>query len=68
MARPVRAPKAGRGALDAVDVVQRLARVLREENWHRTRAARRLGMDRSTLWRKIREYGLRPEDQPGGRT
>jgi DNA-binding NtrC family response regulator len=45
-----------------------LARVLREENWHRTRAARRLGMDRSTLWRKIREYGLRPEDQPGGRT
>ena len=45
-----------------------LARVLREANWHRTRAARQLGMDRSTLWRKIREYGLRPEGQAGGRT
>ena len=30
--------------------------------WNRTRAARRLGIDRSTLWRKIREYGLEPED------
>jgi DNA-binding NtrC family response regulator len=39
-----------------------LARALRGTGWHRTRAARRLGMDRSTLWRKIREYGLRPEE------
>jgi PAS domain S-box-containing protein len=30
--------------------------------WNRTRAARRLGIDRTTLWRKIKEYGLQPED------
>jgi transcriptional regulator of acetoin/glycerol metabolism len=29
--------------------------------WNRTRAARRLGIDRTTLWRKIREYGLEPD-------
>ncbi len=39
-----------------------LARALRATGWHRTRAARQLGMDRSTLWRKIREYGLTPTD------
>ena len=37
-----------------------LVRALRATGWHRTRAARQLGMDRTTLWRKIREYGLRP--------
>jgi len=30
--------------------------------WNRSKAARRLGIDRTTLWRKIREYGLEPED------
>jgi PAS domain S-box-containing protein len=39
-----------------------LARVLRESGWHRSRAARRLGIDRSTLWRKVREYGLQPDN------
>jgi len=28
--------------------------------WHRARTARSLGVDRTTLWRKIREYGLAP--------
>jgi two-component system response regulator HydG len=37
-----------------------LAAALRETGWNRTRAAQRLGIDRSTLWRKIREYGLAP--------
>ena len=31
--------------------------------WNRSRAARRLGIDRTTLWRKIKEYGLEPEDR-----
>ncbi len=37
-----------------------IAAALARTGWHRTRAARQLGIDRTTLWRKIREYGLRP--------
>jgi len=36
----------------------RIARALAETRYNRTRAARRLGMSRTTLWRKMREYGL----------
>ncbi len=39
-----------------------LARALQAAGWNRSRAARRLGIDRTTLWRKIREYGLEPTD------
>ena len=39
-----------------------IAEALAGTGWNRTRAARRLGIDRSTLWRKIREYGLEPSD------
>jgi DNA-binding NtrC family response regulator len=39
-----------------------LAEALERAGWNRTRAARRLGIDRSTLWRKIREYDLKPTD------
>jgi len=39
-----------------------IAAALDAAGWNRSRAARRLGIDRSTLWRKIREYGLKPED------
>jgi len=42
---------------------QVLAEALASAGWNRSRAARRLGIDRSTLWRKIREYGLEPEDE-----
>ncbi len=30
--------------------------------WNRTRTARRLGIDRTTLWRKIKLYGLEPPE------
>ncbi len=39
-----------------------LAAALERAGWNRSRAARRLGIDRTTLWRKIREYGLTPGD------
>jgi transcriptional regulator of acetoin/glycerol metabolism len=41
-----------------------IAAALVRSGWNRTRAARQLGIDRSTLWRKIREHGLRPDDEP----
>jgi transcriptional regulator of acetoin/glycerol metabolism len=31
---------------------------LNEHNWHRIQTARALGMDRTTLWRKMKKYGL----------
>ncbi len=39
-----------------------LSDALQRAGWNRSRAARRLGIDRTTLWRKIREYGLVPDD------
>jgi DNA-binding NtrC family response regulator len=38
--------------------LQQIARVLREEGGHVERAAHRLGIPRSTLYQKIRKYGL----------
>ena len=43
-----------------------LAAALEAAGWNRTRAARRLGIDRTTLWRKIREYDLEPDDGGSG--
>jgi len=40
-----------------------LAEALRTAGWNRSRAARQLGIDRTTLWRKIREYGLKPPEE-----
>jgi two-component system response regulator AtoC len=39
---------------------QYIAAVLQETGWHRLKAAAILGIDRRTLYRKIRTYGLRP--------
>jgi PAS domain S-box-containing protein len=32
--------------------------MLRQHNWHRSKTAKALGMDRTTLWRKIKKYGI----------
>ncbi len=36
----------------------RILRVLEETHWRRSEAAQALGMDRSTLWRKMKFFGL----------
>jgi transcriptional regulator with PAS, ATPase and Fis domain len=33
---------------------------LKKHAWHRSRAARELGIDRTTLWRKMKKYNLLP--------
>jgi two-component system response regulator HydG len=39
-----------------------IAAALAASGWNRSRAARRLGIDRTTLWRKIKEHGLTPAE------
>lgn len=34
--------------------------MLRRYNWHKTKTARALGMDRTTLWRKMKTLNIRP--------
>jgi DNA-binding NtrC family response regulator len=41
-----------------------IAAALARTGWNRSRAARHLGIDRTTLWRKIREYDLKPAEEP----
>ena len=59
-------PGAGRGLTGAPphSPAERelIAAALARTGWHRARAARLLGIDRTTLWRKVREYGLRPDE------
>jgi transcriptional regulator of acetoin/glycerol metabolism len=43
-----------------------IAAVLRDTHWHRMHAAHILGIDRRTLYRKIRAYGLQPTTSPAG--
>lgn len=40
---------------------QHIQRVLKETAWKRTEAARILGINRTTLYNKIKEYGINPE-------
>lgn len=64
--------RAAAGRADALRVAPKhsptekelIAAALGRAGWNRSRAARQLGIDRTTLWRKIREYGLRPAEEP----
>jgi PAS domain S-box-containing protein len=42
------------------DERERIFAALEKAHFHRTHAAELLGMDRSTLWRKMRKHGIRP--------
>ena len=33
---------------------------LEKHRWHRQKAAQALGMDRTTLWRKMKKYDISP--------
>ena len=46
--------------LDVSDEKERqiLISMLQHHNWHRSKTAKALGMDRTTLWRKIKKYGI----------
>jgi transcriptional regulator of acetoin/glycerol metabolism len=35
-----------------------IVRILQRTNWHQSKAAQILGIDRKTLYRKIKEYNL----------
>ncbi len=39
-----------------------IAAALAANGWNRSRAARKLGIDRTTLWRKIKDHGLTPTE------
>ena len=37
---------------------EKLISMLQHYDWHRSKTAKALGMDRTTLWRKIKKYGI----------
>ena len=39
---------------------ERIIEVLKENRWHRQKAAQALGMDRTTLWRKMKKHDISP--------
>ncbi len=39
---------------------KKILKSLKRHGWHRTKAAAHLNMDRSTLWRKMKRYGISP--------
>jgi PAS domain S-box-containing protein len=49
---------AGQGFVPENTERDKLLATLRQYNWHRSQSARALGMDRTTLWRKMKKYGL----------
>ncbi|MFH0825728.1 MAG: sigma 54-interacting transcriptional regulator [Pseudomonadota bacterium] len=60
-APPVLAAKTA-GSQERLDQVERemIIKELEAANWKKSAAARRLGMSRATLWRKMEKYGIEP--------
>ena len=56
--RPLDRPRIGEPCGAPPAEVDEIQQALRETKYNRTLAANRLGMSRTTLWRKMREYGL----------
>ena len=50
----------------AADEKEHLLRALESSRWNRGLAAARLGMDRTTLWRKMRRWGIVVPSSPVG--
>ena len=57
---PLTKPDAAGAGPTSLTVIEKehIAKVLRRHGGNRTAAAKALGIDRKTLWRKMREYGL----------
>ncbi|MBI2987738.1 MAG: sigma-54-dependent Fis family transcriptional regulator [Deltaproteobacteria bacterium] len=61
-------PSEGEAEPDSSDSLKEMERrhilrVLNEYHWNITRSAQILGIDRVTLYNKIKKYGLRPDDE-----
>ncbi|MCB2230372.1 sigma 54-interacting transcriptional regulator [bacterium] len=57
-------PEADDPLADAVDERARIREALAATNGNRSQAAQRLGIDRTTLWRKMKRYGIDPDRLP----
>ena len=59
--KPEAAPGGARGRTLADVEKAHILATLHEHGWNQARAAEELGISRSTLWRKLREYGVQPD-------
>jgi transcriptional regulator of acetoin/glycerol metabolism len=59
-------PHTSRTPILAADDKEHLLRALESSRWNSSRAAARLGMDRTTLWRKMRRWGIVVPSSPVG--
>ncbi len=63
-ARPQEPPPCIEPRLESLESVEKrlIQKVLDETGWQKTRSADILGINRTTLWQKIKRYGLEPAD------
>jgi DNA-binding NtrC family response regulator len=56
------APESTSPLSQALDEESHIKAALRSNHGNQTKAAAELGIDRTTLWRKLRRYGISPSD------